>query len=78
MNIAQIWPKLSKEAREWLVEHNGEPLDQAVSAEIAAAHSTEGIDPRWWTGPSTGGRLELSDEAIDWLEERANEEHSDG
>jgi hypothetical protein len=73
VNIEQWWPKLSSETRDWLVEHNGEPLDAAVGEDIAAA--TGGSpDPRWWSGKPSDG---LTDEAFDWIEARANDENPD-
>lgn len=71
MDIAQWWPKLRDETRDWLVEHNGEPLDPEVSADIAAVHDGE---PRWWADKSDDGLYELPDESIDWIEAWANGE----
>lgn len=73
MDIATWWPLLSADSRDWLVEHNGEPLDPSVRDEILAVNGGE-TNPDWWAGESTDGESELTDSAIDWIEEFANGE----
>ncbi|WP_328813325.1 hypothetical protein [Rhodococcus sp. NBC_00297] len=34
MEIAQWWPAVTAETRDWLVEHNGEPLPSAVKDDV--------------------------------------------
>lgn len=76
MNIADWWPKLGVEVQDWLVEHNGEPLDPRVKAEIEAVN--DGVsEPGWWSGESVDGRTELTDEAVDWIDTWANGENRD-
>ena len=42
---------------------------------LAAAAATAGSpDPRWWSGKPSDG---LTDEAVDWIEARANNENPD-
>ena len=74
MDIATWWPLLTAESRDWLIEHNGEPVDPSVKDEILALNGGE-THPGWWAGESTGGGSELTDAAIDWIEECANGEH---
>ena len=72
MNILEWWPLVDVETRDWLVEHNGEPLPPNVIANIMAV--TGGTtDSEWWAGESSGGPR-LSDEAVDWIEAVANDE----
>ncbi|QKT11627.1 hypothetical protein [Rhodococcus sp. W8901] len=73
MNIAGWWTQLSGETRDWLVEHNGEPLTPSVRSEVVAVNDGD-LDPSWWSGESVDGQSELTDEAIDWIEARANDE----
>ncbi|GAC67273.1 two-component response regulator KdpE [Gordonia soli NBRC 108243] len=73
MQIDTWWPRLSAEARAWLIEHNGEPLDAAVRTEILTV--TDGAtDPAWWAGDQPDGSSELADAAVDWIESTANAE----
>lgn len=72
-DIAQWWGSLTHGARDWLVEHNGEPLEPAVRAEIMEI--TRGrTDAGWWRGDSGEGETELTDNAVDWIETVANDE----
>ena len=73
VNIAQWWPKLTRETQDRLVEHNGEPLAASVRAEVVAVNDGD-LDSTWWAGESVDGRSELTDEAIDWIETWANDE----
>jgi hypothetical protein len=73
MDMSEVWPRLSTSTQTWLVEHNGEPLPDDVLGEILTV--TEGQrDPRWWAGDSHDGETQLTDEAVDWIEETANSE----
>lgn len=73
MGIADLWNALEPHTREWLIAHNGEPLDPQVLDEILSAHNGR-PDPSWWAGESTPGSSPLTDEAIDWIEAVANNE----
>jgi hypothetical protein len=71
MKIFEWWPLVDAETRDWLIEHNGEPLPPHVIDDIMAA--TGGTsDSEWWAGESDGPQL--SDEAVDWIEAIANDE----
>lgn len=72
MKIFEWWPLVDAETRDWLIEHNGEPLPQHVVTEILAVTGGE-TDPEWWAAESEGGP-QLSDEAVDWIEAVANDE----
>jgi hypothetical protein len=71
MSIEKWWPELSVQSREWLVEHNGEPVDPAVYADIATVTGGQA-----WTlmQANTGGGHLLADESVDWIEAAANDE----
>jgi hypothetical protein len=72
MNIPEWWPLVDAETRNWLIEHNGEPLPPNVIADIRAV--TGGTtDSEWWADESADGP-QLSDEAVDWIEAVANDE----
>ena len=73
MDFPQIWPLLSDSSRSWLIEHNGEPLPDALIAEMLR---TTGGEPnaQWWAGPSAEGETQLTDDAVDWIETVANDE----
>jgi hypothetical protein len=60
MEIAEWWPKLTEDARAWLLQNVGSPLPLEISADIASAG-----------GPAT---TELPDEIVDWVEAIANGE----
>ncbi|MDQ0819389.1 hypothetical protein QFZ79_001684 [Arthrobacter sp. V4I6] len=72
MSISEWWPLVQAETRNWLIEHNGEPLPQPVMADILAVAGGT-ADSAWWVGGSADGPL-LSDEAVDWIEAVANDE----
>ncbi|WP_159733370.1 hypothetical protein [Arthrobacter sp. 9V] len=71
MDIQAWWPLLDAKTRDWLVEHNGEPLPPNVAASISAVQGTP--DSRYWAAESPDGP-QLSDEAVDWIEAVANHE----
>ena len=73
MDIEEWWEKLSKPTQDWLLEHAGETLTSEVAEEISVAGgivTTEPSDDE--EGPA---EFLLTDEAVDWIEELANEEH---
>ncbi|MDQ0729821.1 hypothetical protein [Arthrobacter sp. B1I2] len=72
MDIQAWWPLLDAETRDWLIEHNGEPLPPKVVAGIMAAAGGT-TDSRWWASESADGP-ELSDDAVDWIEGVTNDE----
>jgi hypothetical protein len=74
MPIAQWWPRLQQQTRDWLIANNGDVVPPAVMAEIAEAGGPTTSDS-WWVAQDeeATGRV-MPDEAIDWIEETANEE----
>ena len=77
MPIAQWWPKLQQRTRDWLVANNGDVVPPSVVAEIVAAGGPATSDA-WWVTDETAAGSVLPDEAIDWIEEVANEESLGG
>ncbi|MBM7413533.1 MULTISPECIES: hypothetical protein [Nocardiaceae] len=73
MEIAQWWPAVTAETRDWLVEHNGEPLPTTVRDDVLRVNG-DLTDPSWWAGESVDGSSELTDAATDWIESAANDE----
>ncbi|WP_432244966.1 hypothetical protein ACRB8A_14770 [Arthrobacter sp. G.S.26] len=72
MDIRVWWPLLDAETRDWLIEHNGEPLPPTVVDGIKAAAGGT-TDSHSWANESPHG-LQLSDGAVDWIETVANGE----
>lgn len=73
MDMSQVWPRLSASTRTWLVAHNGEPVPDSMVDEILTV--TEGQrDPSWWAGDSREGETQLADDAVNWIDENANNE----
>lgn len=73
MNLAEWWPRLDEQSRMWLIEHNGEAVSPTVLAAITTAGGILTSDG-WWVGQHGPSGFFLSDAAVDWIEERANEE----
>ena len=71
--MSRIWPHLAAPTQEWLVEHNGEPLPDDIVKEILTVTAGQ-RDPRWWAGDSLDGETQLTDEAVDWIDQTANGE----
>ena len=73
MDIAQWWPELRPPTREWLVANNGDVVAPSVLAEIVEAGGPGPSDPWWVTDDEATGPV-MPDQAVDWIEETANEE----
>ena len=73
MDMVQIWPHLATSTQTWLVDHNGEPLPDEVVDEVLTVTAGQ-RDPSWWAGDSQHGQTQLSDEAVDWIDQTANGE----
>lgn len=71
--IEQWWPRLPSGIREWLIDHNGEHLPRSVVDAIVDA--AEGLDSAWWAGGDDPDASQLTDAAVDWIDEFANGEH---
>ena len=77
MDLPQIWARLRPETRQWLSDHNGEPLPDVVVTELLSVTQGE-RDASWWAGESRDGETQLTDAAVDWIEETANQEGPGG
>lgn len=73
MLIAQWWPKLQQQTRDWLIANNGDVVPPALGAEIAEAGGPPQSDT-WWVPGEDGTGPVMPDDAIDWIEEFANTE----
>lgn len=73
MSIEQWWPALQPSTREWLIANNGDVVPQWIVEEIAQAGGDVTSDA-WWVGENGPSGFYLSDAAIDWVDEVANEE----
>ena len=73
MDIAEWWPRLSEASRQWLIDHNGEAIRDDIVAEMASAGAVVTSDA-WWVGERGPSGFFLSDRAVDWIEETANDE----
>ncbi|SMH28238.1 hypothetical protein SAMN06295885_0119 [Rathayibacter oskolensis] len=70
MDIEVWWPKLSDSAREWLIANNGDAIPEALVREIVAA----GGAVRAESDADDSDGPTLSDDSVDWIEARANDE----
>ena len=75
MSIDQWWTKLQPATRTWLINNNGDEVPAAVAAEIAGAGGPATDDP-WWSGQGETPGHYFPDDAIDWVEDTANDEES--
>ena len=76
MSIEQWWSRLRPESRAWLVANNGDVVPPDVVEEITSLGASITSD-EWWVGENGPSGLYLSDAAVDWLEEVANDELPD-
>ncbi len=72
MHFSALWQTLAMETREWLMDHNGEALSDAVLEEIVTANG--GSDDPTWYSEDADGSPRLSDRIVDWIEAVANDE----
>lgn len=73
MPIAQWWPKLRPQTRDWLIANNGDVVPEAIMAEIAEAGGPATSDS-WWIRDEDATGAVLPDDAADWIDETANDE----
>jgi hypothetical protein len=73
MSIDEWWPKLLPSTRDWLIENNGDAVPPEIVAEIAAVVGSANPE-EWWVGQIGPTGFFVSDEAIDWIEDMANDE----
>ena len=75
MGIEQWWTKLQPSTRQWLINNNGDQVPAAIVAEIAEAGGPAS-DDSWWAGQDETPGHYFPDDAIDWVEDTANDEES--
>ena len=73
MSIQDWWPRLPPETRAWLIANNGDVVPRPIVDEIEAAGGP-GHSAAWWAADDESSGLSMPDEAIDWIEEVANQE----
>jgi len=73
MEINEWWPKLDADAQAWLIAHNGEVVAPDVVSKIVAAGGSL-TSSEWWVGETAPDGIHFSDEAVDWVEAKANDE----
>ncbi|MFE5673037.1 hypothetical protein ACFQ58_15675 [Agromyces sp. NPDC056523] len=73
MAIEQWWSKLDVATRQWLIDHNGEPIPPGLVDDIRQAGGTPAIETDLVHDEDASG-LVLSGEASDWVESVANDE----
>ena len=71
VDIPTLWPRLDTQTRNWLVDHNGEPLAPAILDALIAANNGP-LDTTLVKDDGDGPVL--IDDAIDWIEAVANGE----
>jgi hypothetical protein len=71
-SIDEVWPQLGSETRAWLIANNGDALPDGIVAEVALHRGSATAD-EWFVEESEDG-FALSDAAVDWVEEVANDE----
>ncbi|WP_190989100.1 hypothetical protein [Pseudarthrobacter sulfonivorans] len=76
MRIEEWWPKMDPSTQQWLINNNGDVVPSNILDQITAVAGTPTADASW-VGDSAPGQFFLSDEAIDWIEETANDEVSE-
>jgi hypothetical protein len=75
MRIEDWWPKVDQSTQQWLIDNNGDVVPQNILDQITAVAGAPTADASWVGDNDPDGFL-LSDEAIDWIEETANDEVS--
>lgn len=73
MNIQDWWPLLDSSTQQWLIDNNGDVVPPGILDQITAMTGQATAEDSWIHDTGHDG-LFLSDEAIDWIEQTANEE----
>ncbi|MEO8221833.1 MAG: hypothetical protein ABI563_13730 [Specibacter sp.] len=73
MNIQDWWPLLDPSTRQWLINNNGDMVPPSILAQIKAVAGEAAADASC-VGDDGPEGFSLSDEAIDWVEQAANDE----
>lgn len=76
MNIQDWWPLLDSSTQQWLINNNGDIVPLTILFQITAVAGQPTPDGSWVGGNGNDG-FSLSDEAIDWIEQTANNEDSE-
>lgn len=76
MRIEDWWPLLDSSTQQWLINNNGDVLPPSILEQITAVAGQPTADASW-VGDNVPEGLFLTDEAIDWIEETANDEVSE-
>jgi hypothetical protein len=70
--IDEVWPRLEPASREWLIENNGDSVPAEILVELSALRGSA-TDDEWFVEEGEDG-ITLSDAAVDWVEQVANDE----
>ncbi|MDD0858341.1 hypothetical protein NHF46_12350 [Arthrobacter alpinus] len=73
MNIENWWPLLKSSTRQWLIDNNGDVVPPSILDQITAVAGYPTAEASWVADNCAEDFL-LSDQAIDWIEEAANDE----
>lgn len=77
MSIQAWWPQLRPETQQWLTSNNGDAVPPLILDEIASVGGPAAGDPWWDEADGSPGPC-MPDDAVDWVEEVANEEVDGG
>ena len=77
MNIENWWPLLNSSTRQWLIDNNGDVVPPSILDQITAVAGTPTAEASW-AADNVAEEFFLSDQAIDWIEEAANDEVAGG
>lgn len=73
MRIEDWWPRLDSSTQQWLINNNGDVVPPNILDQITAVAGVPTADASW-VGDNVPEGFFLSDDAIDWIEETANDE----
>lgn len=76
MNIQDWWPLLDPSTRQWLINNNGDMVPPGILDQIKAV-AGQAETHASWVGDDGPEGFSLSDEAIDWVEQAANDEDAE-
>lgn len=77
MDIEDWWPLLDPPTRQWLIDNNGDVVLPGMLDRITAVAGGPAAGASW-AGDIDPEGFFLSDEAIDWIEQTANDEVPEG
>ncbi len=76
MRIQDWWPLLNSSTQQWLINNNGDIVPPGILDQIMAVAGQTTTD-RSLVGRDGREGFTLSDDAIDWIEQTANDEDSE-